>query len=111
MRIRPFAAVRPPPELAPRVASLPYDVGDLETARAEARANAMSFLHVERPEVDLPDAFDAASRDSSPDRGPQPAAFPAAGHLQQDAAPALYVYQQVLGRAPPDRGAGHLPCG
>lgn len=97
MRIRPFAAVRPPPELAARVASLPYDVGDLETARAEARANPMSFLHVERPEVDLPDTFDAAAGLHHQTAARNLQHFLQQGILHQDDAPALYVYQQVLG--------------
>jgi uncharacterized protein (DUF1015 family) len=97
MRIRPFAAVRPPPELAPRVASLPYDVGDLETARAEARANPMSFLHVERPEVDLPDGFDPATGIHHQTAARNLQHFLQQGVLHQDNAPALYVYQQVLG--------------
>ena len=97
MRIRPFAAVRPPVDLAARVASLPYDVGDLDTARAEAQANPMSFLHVERPEVDLPDAFDAAAGLHHQTAAANLRRFLQQGVLQQDAEPALYVYQQTLG--------------
>ncbi len=97
MSIRPFAAVRPPVDLAARVASLPYDVGDLETARTEARANPMSFLHVERPEVDLPDAFDAASGIHHQTAARNLQRFLQQGTLKQDAEPALYVYQQQLG--------------
>lgn len=50
--IRPFSAVRPAPEAAPRVAAVPYDVVDVEEARALAR-DPLNFLHVSRPEIDL----------------------------------------------------------
>ena len=62
MRIKPFKALRPPDVLAAEVASLPYDVGELEDARKIAVANPKSFLHVERPEVDLPDSFAAGKK-------------------------------------------------
>jgi uncharacterized protein (DUF1015 family) len=53
--IRPFNALRPAAECAPRVAAVPYDVVNTEEARALASGNQWSFLHVSRPEVDLPD--------------------------------------------------------
>lgn len=53
--IRPFNALRPPTERAPQVAAVPYDVVNTEEARALAAGNPWSFLHVSRPEIDLPD--------------------------------------------------------
>ncbi len=53
--IRPFRALRPNPERAHWVASVPYDVVNTEEARALAAGNPLSFLHVSRPEIDLPD--------------------------------------------------------
>jgi uncharacterized protein (DUF1015 family) len=55
--IRPFSAVRPAPEAAPRVAAVPYDVVDVDEARALAQ-DPLSFLHVSRPEIDLPSGTD-----------------------------------------------------
>jgi uncharacterized protein (DUF1015 family) len=52
--VRPFRAVRPVPEAAPRVAAVPYDVVDVEEARALAAPEPLSFLHVSRSEIDLP---------------------------------------------------------
>jgi uncharacterized protein (DUF1015 family) len=52
--IRPFRALRPQPDLAPRVAAVPYDVVNVEEARALAHDNDLSFLHVSRAEIDLP---------------------------------------------------------
>jgi uncharacterized protein (DUF1015 family) len=50
----PFRALRPAPAVAPRVASVPYDVVNTEEARALAGGNPLSFLHVTRSEIDLP---------------------------------------------------------
>jgi uncharacterized protein (DUF1015 family) len=50
----PFRALRPAPEAAARVASVPYDVVSAEEARALAAGNPLSFLHVTRSEIDLP---------------------------------------------------------
>jgi len=52
--IRPFNALRPQAERAPQVAAVPYDVVSTEEARALASGNPWSFLHVSRPEIDLP---------------------------------------------------------
>ena len=58
--VRPFRALRPRPELASQVASVPYDVVDRAEAAALAAGNPLSFLHVVRPEIDLPAATDPA---------------------------------------------------
>jgi uncharacterized protein (DUF1015 family) len=50
----PFAALRPIPSSAARVAAVPYDVVTTDEARALASAEPLSFLHVSRAEVDLP---------------------------------------------------------
>ncbi|MFS8086450.1 MAG: DUF1015 domain-containing protein [Acidobacteriota bacterium] len=52
--IRPFNALRPQAERAAQVAAVPYDVVNTEEARALAAGNPWSFLHVSRPEIDLP---------------------------------------------------------
>jgi uncharacterized protein (DUF1015 family) len=52
--IYPFAALRPVPRAAADVAAVPYDVVNTEEARALAAGNPLSFLHVSRPEIDLP---------------------------------------------------------
>ena len=56
--IRPFRALRPPASRVEQVASPPYDVVSTEEARALALNNPLSFLHVSRPEIDLPDGTD-----------------------------------------------------
>jgi len=53
--IRPFNALRRPPTMPQKVAAVPYDVVNTKEARALASGNPFSFLHVSRPEIDLPD--------------------------------------------------------
>jgi len=52
--VSPFRALRPAPEAASRVASVPYDVVNTEEARRIAAGNPLSFLPVTRAEIDLP---------------------------------------------------------
>jgi uncharacterized protein (DUF1015 family) len=61
MTVRPFKAVRPKPELAEKVAALPYDVMNTEEAREMAKGNAFSFLRVDKAEIDLPPNTDPYS--------------------------------------------------
>ncbi|MGD8305440.1 MAG: DUF1015 family protein [Ignavibacteria bacterium] len=58
-RIRPFKALRPTKENAHLVASVPYDVVNREEAKQLAGNDKLSFLHVTRSEIDLPDDVDA----------------------------------------------------
>jgi uncharacterized protein (DUF1015 family) len=51
---KPFKAYRPKPELAVEVAAKPYDVLNSEEARQEAEGHPLSFLHIGKPEIDLP---------------------------------------------------------
>lgn len=53
--IKPFKALRPLPEFAPKVAALPYDVMNTEEAKKMAEGNPLSFLHVSHAEMDVPD--------------------------------------------------------
>ena len=59
--LRAFRALRPRPEVAARVAAPPYDVVDVAEARALAKGNPHSFLHVNRPEIDQPDGASASN--------------------------------------------------
>lgn len=59
--LHPFSALRPPPERAKQVSSVPYDVVNTEEARNLSANNPLSFLHVSRPEIDLPEGTDIHS--------------------------------------------------
>jgi uncharacterized protein (DUF1015 family) len=96
--VRPFRAVRPAtPELAARVASVPYDVVDTVEARQLAAGNAVSFLHVIRPEIDLPEGTDAHADEVYAQGAAAYRRFIAEGVLARDPDPGLFVYRQVMG--------------
>lgn len=97
MRIQPLHILQPPPARAAAVASLPYDVGDLEDARREAQANPSSFLHVERPEVDLPAAFDFAAGEHHQTARRNLERLLKNGDLAPASRPSLYVYRITMG--------------
>jgi len=95
--VRPFRALRPRPDAVHLVASPPYDVVSTSEARALADGNGQSFLHVTRPEIDLPigtdehaDAVYDKARDNLE-------AFVSEGLLSQDSEPRLYLYAQRMG--------------
>ncbi len=95
--IRPFAALRPPVHLAPRVAALPYDVMDVEEARQMAGNNAESFLHISRPEIDLPASVDPHADEVHLQGKQNLQQFIARKVLIQDPAPCYYIYRQRMG--------------
>ena len=51
---KPFRGIRPSASCVKDVASRPYDVLNSDEARMEAGDNDLSFLHVVKPEIDLP---------------------------------------------------------
>jgi len=97
MQIRPFAALRPVPASAARVAAPPYDVVDAAEARALAEGNPLSFLHVSRAEIDLPPQTDPYSPVVYARAAENLRALERNGTLIREAVPALYVYRQCMG--------------
>ena len=98
--LRPFRAVRPTKKNAAKVAALPYDVMNSAEAKEMVKGNPLSFLHVDKAEIDLPEDtyiydekvylkarenLDRLSED---------------GICIQDEKPCLYIYRQIMnGRA------------
>ena len=100
VRLKPFRAIRPAPAAAAAVASPPYDVVTRAEAAALARGNPLSFLHVCRAEIDLPDDVDAYDPRVYARARDNLAALRARAALVQDETPGLFVYRQVMeGRA------------
>lgn len=93
MRIKPFAAWRPPVELAPKVASLPYDVVDAAEAKALAEGNPYSFFHVSRAEIDLPEGTSAQDERTYRKAAENFRAFRERGTLVQEGSPSFYLYR------------------
>lgn len=95
--IRPFAALRPNSERAPAVASVPYDVVSTEEARALAAGNPYSFLHVSRPEIDLPldtDPYDEVVYRKAVENFQK---LKETCPLEIEAAPSIYLYRLIMG--------------
>jgi len=95
--IRPFRAWRPAPELAEKIASPPYDVVSSEEAREIARGNDLSFLHVVKPEIDLPVGTNLYSDEVYATGARNLKALIDRGALIREETPCLYVYQQRMG--------------
>ena len=96
-RIKPFRALRPPKDLAGKVAALPYDVMSTEEARVMATGNPCSFLHISRPEIDLPPDVDPHSEPVYAKGKENLRKFIDEGYLVQDGADCYYVYRQKMG--------------
>src|SRR5262245_13412617 len=95
--VRPFQAFRPPVELCLEVASPPYDVIDTKEARALAAGKPKSFLHVSRPEIDLPEGTDEHAEAVYAKGAENLRELIEERALVQDAEPHLYLYAQKMG--------------
>jgi uncharacterized protein (DUF1015 family) len=95
--LKPFAALRPKPELAARICELPYDVMSSDEARVIAADNPLSFLHVSKPEIDLPPGTDSYSSKVYAKGNENFQKLIRDGALQQDSQPCFYLYRQIMG--------------
>lgn len=95
--IRPFQALRPPAERAAEVASVPYDVVNTEEASQLARDKPLSFLHVSRPEIDLPEGTDIHSDQVYRKALENFEKLTSECPLQTEEAPSIYLYRLVMG--------------
>lgn len=94
--IVPFTALRPRPEFVGEVAALPYDVVSTKEAQDIAQAHPLSFLRVEKSEIDLPPDVPAHDpRIYSRARG-NLEALVRDGVLFKDQLPAFYIYAQGM---------------
>jgi uncharacterized protein (DUF1015 family) len=96
--IRPFRALRPTPDRAQAVASVPYDVVNTEEARALAEGNSLSFLHVSRPEIDLPPGTDIYSDTVYRKAVENFEKLIATCPLEKETEPSLYLYRLIMGQ-------------
>lgn len=95
--IRPFNALRPPAERAADVASVPYDVVNTEEAKALAENKPFSFLHVSRPEIDLPPGTDIHSDQVYDKAGENFQSLIQNCPLQTETSPSVYLYRLIMG--------------
>ena len=95
--IRPFRALRPPTDRAKEVASVPYDVVNTEEARSLAAENPLSFLHVSRPEIDLPEGTDIYSDAVYQKAAENFQRLVKDGTLEEESSPSVYLYRLIMG--------------
>lgn len=97
MIISPFPALRPKPDMARQIASLPYDVMDTAEALVMAEGKPKCFLHVVRSEIDFPKGYDPHA-DAVYDKARENLkALVAEGSLIRESASSLYLYRQKMG--------------
>ena len=95
--LKSFAALRPKTELAAKICELPYDVMNSAEARAIAKDNPLSFLHVSKPEIDLEPGIDVYSPAVYAKGAGNFRLLQEQGALVQDTQPCFYLYRQVMG--------------
>lgn len=93
--IRPFRALRPVPVRAREVLAPPYDVLTSAEARERARGRPWSFLHVSKPEIDLPEGTDPYSTAVYAKAAENLERMLAERILMRDARPHYYAYRTV----------------
>lgn len=95
-QIKPFAALRPPQNIAAQVASRPYDVLSVSEAIAEADGNPYSFLHITRSEIGLPEGTDVHSEEVYRKAAENLRKMMAEQVLAQDTQPCYYIYRLIM---------------
>ena len=94
--VLPFRALRPQPQLAGQVASLPYDVLNSSEARQAANGNPNSFLHITKSEIDLPDETDPYAAEVYEKARTNLAAFMSRDILFRENKSCYYIYRLTM---------------
>ena len=101
--IRPFTGLRPAPGRAADVAAPPYDVLSTEEARARAVGKPWSFLHISKPEIDLPPGADPYAAQVYAKAAENLQRMLEQKVLERDPKPCYYAYRLIM--------AGHAQTG
>ena len=94
VKVKPFAAIRPPKEIVKEVASRPYYV--LNSKEAKAEAGEKSLLHIIKPEIDFDPIADEHSQPVYDKAVENFKLWQQRGWLVQDAKECYYVYAQTM---------------
>ncbi len=95
--IKDFKGLRPKKEFVEKVVSPPYDVVSTEEARELAKDNPYSFLHVIRPEIDLPPSISIYDEEVYKKAKENLEKLIKDGIMFQDDEPYIYIYRQIMG--------------
>lgn len=93
---KPFKALRPLPEFAKSVAALPYDVMNSKEAAEMAKGNPLSFLHVDKAEIDLPENTDLYDEKVYLKARENLINLEKNNICKQDSSPCFYIYRQIM---------------
>jgi uncharacterized protein (DUF1015 family) len=94
--IKPLKALRPQAQHAKQVASRPYDVLNSKEAKIEAQGNPISFLHITKSEIDLPENTDTHSQQVYDKAKDNLDAFISRNILFRESKPCYYIYQLIM---------------
>ena len=94
VKVKPFAAVRPPKEIVTEVAARPYDV--LNSVEAKAEAGEKSLLHITKPEIDFNPIIDEHTQQAYDKAVENFRLWQERGWLVQDSKEMYYVYAQTM---------------
>ena len=95
--IRPFAGLRPAAGRAEDVVAPPYDVLSTAEARVRASGRPWNFLHISKPEIDLPEDTDPHASEVYEQAASNLQNMLQQGILVRDPGPCYYVYRLVMG--------------
>src|SRR5690554_6001151 len=94
--IKPFRALRPAPELADKIAALPYDVMNSSEAKEMVQGNKYSFLRIDRAEINFPDLIDPHLPEVYAKAREILDQMVENKHYIQDDKECLYIYRQIM---------------
>ena len=94
VKVKPFAAIRPPKSIVEEVAARPYDV--LNSQEAKAEAGEKSLLHITKPEIDFDPIIDEHSQPAYDKAVENFKKWQEKGWLVQDKKECYYVYAQTI---------------
>ncbi|MDD2424625.1 MAG: DUF1015 family protein [Bacteroidales bacterium] len=94
VKVKPFAAIRPPKEIVSQVAARPYDV--LNSVEAKSEAGEKSLLHITKPEIDFDPIIDEHSQQAYDKAVENFALWKKRGWLVQDKKEMYYIYAQTM---------------
>jgi len=100
VKIRPFRALRPAHGLEDKVAALPYDVMTSDEAREMVKGKPLSFLHIDRAEIDLPAGTDPYAPEVYARAKENLDKQVSEGVFIQDSRPRFYVYRLTMAGRP-----------
>ena len=94
VKVKPFAAIRPPKAIVEEVAARPYDV--LNSQEAKAEAGEKSLLHITKPEIDFDPIIDEHSQPAYDKAVENLKTWMNNGWLVKDQKECYYVYAQTM---------------